>query len=209
MPYFEIVMNFDQAVELYHEQMQSDERFQKIYSVAKMIMVGEHWLLGGGVFRPLVEIMYGRKQPLTDFDFVCEDVKNDVILPGGYRMVRNSHGNPKIINHETDFDCVPFNRWDYGKDLTPGINHVLIESPTTIQSIAYNPLTGKIKGLGKIAIQRQEIQINNIHLLLEAANAKGITCEDYLKKFDDLSFKLVPGYLTVRSDFPDQIEYLC
>ncbi|MBT3298221.1 hypothetical protein HN385_04805 [archaeon] len=202
-------MDFGQAVKLYHERMQLDERFQDIYSVAKQIMAGEHWLVGGSVFRPLVEIMYEREQPLTDFDFVCDTIKNDIVLPEGYYMVRNSYGNPKIRTPETDFDCVPFNSWKKFKFKSPGINSVLIQNPTTVQSLAYNPDTGEVKGLGKHAIKRQEIQVNNLHYLLKAANSKKISMADYLKRFDSLGFNLVSGYLIAKRNFPLQIEHLC
>jgi hypothetical protein len=199
-------MEFDQAAQLYHERMQTDERFQLAYGVASRIMRGERWLLGGAVFRPIVKMMYDRPQPETDFDFVCDAVDTSVQLPEGYAISSNSHGNPKIVNCSLEIDCVPFKDW---ADRDNTIFGILSHSPTTVQSIAYNPVTGEIIGAGKIAISRQEIMVHELEELLGAARSKGMLPHEYLNRFSALGFKLVPGYISQGRAFPNYVEDLC
>ncbi len=120
------------------------------------------WLVGGYVFRHLASALYGAVRPPADLDFVVKKPTRHLELPHGWKVLKNSYGNPKFVKGELIIDYVPIEKiWSFerlGTKVT--FENFLRQVPFTVQSIAYSVHENKIVGaVGIKAIQDRHVTI--------------------------------------------------
>jgi hypothetical protein len=170
--------------------------FKEAVEIIKKNTEGKAWLIGGFVFRAIVEDVYNI--PISkdvDFDFIVE-IPKDISLPHGWRIDKNSYGNPKFIGPSYEIDYVPLNNIHsiIRRGLEPTIDNFFSGAPLNIQSIAYDVMDNKVVGnIGIKAIKDKTISINNMEQALHRAQIKGVKLRDLITDVaNQLDF--IPNY---------------
>jgi hypothetical protein len=151
---------------------------------------GKIYLIGGQVYRRLINIIHGTNEhnPPKDYDFVVENPKDEIEPPFGWTSKKNLFGNPNFIRifPLIFVDFIPSqgfrSRVDKPEPIT--IEDYLSSTPLDIQSIAYDPQTGELKGEKSFeSIRAKTVSVNSIRGLEEALKMRRHeTPEDYIVK---------------------------
>lgn len=139
---------------------------------------GSIWLIGGMVSRALVEEIYGIPQGGHDFDFLVQELNDELIIPPGWEVKRTKHGNPTFRKAGLEVDIFPIRTHNFIKshNLDPTIENFFKGVPFTIQAIAFDVKNSVIVGkLGIEALEKREYAVNNLEEAKDMAEKKGIT----------------------------------
>lgn len=145
-------------------KIEHDTEYQEALSMAKKNSSGKIWLIGSLVYKTLANELWGCDLPPKDFDFVVENIKEDLILPEGWKAVINTHGNPKLSNRDIEIDLISLSNIHSIKErgLEPDINNFLSGTPLTIQSMVLDVEENALIGdIGIQSLLNKEISINN------------------------------------------------
>jgi len=166
--------------------------YREIFKIAEENLEGRKWIIGGFVYRNIIEELYStktkRKEGIEDIDFLGE--KFSRIIPVSYKewsLRRTDFLNPYYLrknNYRVDLNDIPnFFTILLKYSVKPTIENIIDYTPLNIQSIAwevdYKKLyDGKIEGKligdkGIKAIHEKNIVVNNIQEMLYLANKKG------------------------------------
>lgn len=157
-------MHREKLSTIFSEHLVSDKRFQEVLPIVRANTLGKIWLVGSAVYRTLAHKLYGGESPIKDFDFLCEEIKSPLSIPANWERLENRYGNPKLKKGELVIDIAPLARLARVKrrNLSPTIEHYLMGTPFTIQSIAYdieeNALLGEV---GIKSILTKTISVNH------------------------------------------------
>ena len=160
------------------------------------------WLIGGFLYRGIVEELYGplpEKAPL-DVDFLVKMHKQEVYRPWGWEIKRTSHGD--LAFTKSDGNCnvdinTLFNLHGIdSRGLPPNIRHFYTANPFNIQSMTYNCDTEELSGKRGIeSIKNRLIKTDNLNELeWEAKRLSRLTDSSYTadslirKKAKELGF---------------------
>lgn len=171
-----------------------DKDFLDAYSLARQILPnGKIWLIGGAVYKKIISMLYELPFKTKDIDFITEfDFKiNESNLPNGWKNIKNSFGNDRLIRDNLIVDLVPLEKISVvlnKKIKKPNISNFMLGTPVDIQQIVFDLDEKNVSGdLAIEAIKNKKININNVSELDNRCNMLKITKEQYLK---DLSEKL-------------------
>jgi hypothetical protein len=171
--------------------IKNEDHFSEALSIIKENSSGGIWLIGGFVYRSIVNELYGIPNPKVDYDFIVEN-PTEIKLPLNWKHIKNKFNNPKFTNGIYEIDCVPLRNIHsiIRRKLEPSINNYLTGTPLNIQSIAYDCINKKIIGdIGIDAIERKAVAINNLKEAKHYAQIKKISLEDFIKeKAESLRF---------------------
>ena len=158
---------------------------------------GNKWLIGGSVYKTIINKYYGIPFKSCDCDFVVEHVANELILPAEWVCKNNKYGNPKLLFKDISMDIIPINKLHsiIQRELTPTIENYLTGTPFTIQSIAYDFTANKVIGsIGINAILSKTVRINNYDEAKHDADLRSKSIIDLIKeKAKDIGF--MPVYI--------------
>lgn len=156
-------MQIQELSKLFAEHLVNDEKFQEVLPIVKANTIGKIWLVGSAVYRPLTHKLYGGTSHIKDYDFLVEQIKTPLSLPGEWKLQHNRYGNPKLTKNDLVIDIVPVISLTSTKrrSLPPSIEHYLTGTPFTIQSILYDPEKELLVGeIGIKSILTKTVTIN-------------------------------------------------
>ncbi len=155
----------------------------EVWTAAIMNSAKENlWLIGGAVYRNLIEHYYGTPSTCCDYDFLFERLRKPLAVPPGWNGRSNSFGGLKLVKGSISMDFIDehSHRFIRNKGLAFNIGNVLGCTPFTIHSIAYDIREKKIMGdAGLAAILSKTVRVHN----REAAEA---CCRQYNVSVHDL-----------------------
>lgn len=125
---------------------------------------GKIWLIGSGVYKTLLNLLYNQSHPVKDWDFIVEKIKDPLKLESGWETEKNKHGNFKLKKDGLILDFISLDNIHNIKQrgLSPDINHYLTGTPLTIQSVVFDTEARKIIGeIGINSISKKVVDINN------------------------------------------------
>ncbi len=162
---------------------------------------GRIWIIGGFVYRPIIEALYGEIPKLseTDIDFLIQrgPASQDVYTPKekGWEIKRTESGYYYVINEEkkTRIDLNYLYNFPsiLARNPHPRMGNFFGATPLNVQSIAYK-LTGKrgiIGDIGIRAIRSKIVRVNNLEAVKFEANKRKETVEDLvIEKAKEINF---------------------
>ena len=146
------------------KELAESKAYQYALDIIRKNSEGKIWLIGGFIFRTLVNKLYGCKSPSKDFDFIVENITKPLMLPRGWQELETKFGNPKLKKDNIVIDLISLNNVlsIQRRNLKPSIKNFLSGTPLTIQSIAFDinrqVLIGRI---GIYSIKNRIVGINN------------------------------------------------
>ncbi len=189
----------------FQQALQGDELFQESLKLVKGISEGALWLVGSAVYRRLAEVVHGLPvQVLHDYDFVVEQLKPAVDLPGEWQQTTTNAGELRLVNSATglQIDCLRLDMIVAQSDRSQvsqmtteqKIQSYFSKVPLTIQVITYDLKAQKLNGqIGINAVINQEIKLNALTDEFKSyCDRRSMSIDDCLqRKADNLNFKLI------------------
>jgi hypothetical protein len=173
---------------------EDDDSAKEAVDLVKRNSSGKIWLVGGYVYRKIVEELYCRKQKIKDIDLVIEHPHKNLDLSAGWNIYYNRHGNPKLKNGELVIYYIPLAsivRYFTGSS-KPNMDDFFKGNLLNVQSLAYDFEREKVIGdVGICSILEQTVRFHKPEIHKEYLEKLGITAEQYArKKAESLKFKL-------------------
>ncbi len=125
---------------------------------------GRIWLIGSGVYKTLLNVLYGSSHAIKDWDFIVERISAPLKAESGWTAGMTKYGNPKLKKDSLAVDLIPLNNIHSIKQrgLKADIAHFLSGTPFTIQSLAFDIAGHALLGEAGIAsILTRTAGINN------------------------------------------------
>lgn len=166
---------------IFVKKLSSIPDYKLCSDIIKKNTTGKIWLVGGIVSRLLIEELYNIPQKEFDFDFLVEEVNENIILPKGWILKQKYHGNPTFIKDNLEIDIFPIKTHNYisSNNLSPTIDNFFKGVPYTIQAMAFDIEKQIIVGeTGIDALQKREYRVNNMQEARKMAERKGISVND-------------------------------
>lgn len=138
--------------------------YSEIFDVVKNNSEGRVWLIGGVVYKILINELYGSNLESKDWDFVVEKIKKPLNLLSDWEVGESRLGSPKIKKGGIVVDLVPLDNVHSIKQrkLEPKIEHFLSGVPLTTHSLAYDIDSGELLGqTGIQSVLTKTVGINN------------------------------------------------
>ncbi len=158
--------------------------FKEALEIIRKNSQGKAWLIGGFVCRSIIQDLYGVTMSKdVDLDFIIEKPQ-DIEVPDGWGIEKNSYGNPKLVGRSFEIDYIPLNNIHsiIRRNLEPTIENFLLGTPLNVQSIAYDVTENKVIGdIGIKSIEKKVIAINDMEQAKHRAGKKGVTPEDLVR----------------------------
>lgn len=182
--------------EVFRDKLSRKENYDGVLRIAERNSEGKLWIIGGFVYRSIVEGVYRQKTKrvggIIDIDFVAEKLSRDPYVPRGWKQKRTDFSNPSFVrkNHRVDLNDLVNFRTPATETYKPTIENLLKRSPLTVQSIAWDCEGEIIVGdVGIISIDTKKVGVNNIIEAKYEAKRKEFTLEDFVKfKAEQLGF---------------------
>ncbi len=159
--------------------------YKEAEKIARMNSTGKVYLVGGSVYRTIARVLYGIKQPQTDFDFLVERVNEKLSFPLGTIVSDNGYGEKvKQLRWRSEWGGFEYG-WEFPRftsldgihvdlldlknvhsirerQVLPTLENYLTGVPLTIQSIAFDSDNNVIVGeVWLQAIQERTVGVNN------------------------------------------------
>ena len=182
--------------ELFESIVSENETFNASLQIVKENSLdGRIWLIGGFVYRNLVNSLYGKSSLIKDIDFIIEKPKALIELPEGWKAEKNRLSNPKFIEVYSGFaiDFVPLEKVHglLPQDYPPKIKDYLRLAPLNLGSLAYDTNAKiLIGGEGILGIMQKIISVNNLEIALAQAKRNNTTINEIMmEKAKELGFE--------------------
>ncbi len=82
----------------------------KIYlealGIVKKNSSGKAWLIGSGVYKTLLNLLYGSSYEVKDWDFIVAKITTPLRLENGWTVGESKHGNPKLKKGDFIIDLI-------------------------------------------------------------------------------------------------------
>lgn len=158
---------------------------------------GNLWLIGGTVSRVLVEELYGVPAKEFDYDFLCDELSNPLVIPEGWKVLYEKFGNPTFVKDTMEVDVWPLSTQNYVKEnnLPPIIENFLKGVPFTVQALVYDVKNEMLVGdVGIQSIRNRTFGVNNLVTARALAARKGMTIDARMqKKADSMGMTVIPS----------------
>ncbi|MBI2035101.1 MAG: hypothetical protein HYT12_00255 [Candidatus Liptonbacteria bacterium] len=148
---------------LFKERLSKNARYAEALDLVRKNSEGKIWLMGGTVYKGLINILYGFDYTSKDFDFIVEKE----ITPfkyNGWDLRGSRFGSPKFIKNDLIVDFVSINNIYAIKTRNlPGIiENYLKTVPLSIHSVVFDIQDEKLIGdIGINSILSKTIFIQN------------------------------------------------
>lgn len=144
----------------------SDRNYQEAKKLVEVASSGRVWLIGGYLFRNLVNLIDGNDMLIdfSDIDFLAESLKDYFDVPSKWKVEKNSWGNLRFTTGGRQVDLVAMKNLHPFQDRPdmPKIEEFLGQTPFTVQSIALDiPNNRFIVGAAFKAIEERVVEVNN------------------------------------------------
>ncbi len=146
------------------EALLEDKTYLEALDIVKKNSEGKIWLAGSGVYKNILNKLYGSNHAIKDYDFIVERIRKPIQIESDWTITESKHGNPKLKNNERMIDLISINNIHSVKErnLEPSIENYMSGVPLTIQSIAYDITDKKLLGAAGIeSILDKTIGIQN------------------------------------------------
>lgn len=140
-----------------------NEGYLEALDVVKKNSRGKIWLIGGGVYKTLLNLLYGDNFKTKDWDFIAERLVEAPRFEC-WEVMKSGFGNPKLKKGDFYVDLVPLDNIHSIKErgLEPNIDNYLSGTPLTIQSIAFDVDEHSILGeVGLRSVLTRTVGVNN------------------------------------------------
>jgi len=175
------------------EKILRDESFTDALEITRKNSFGKIWLIGGALYKTLVQGLYRTGKTTKDFDLIVEKARKQLVLPAGWQRNKNRFGNPKFFNGELEIDFIPLEEIYYIKKnkLEPRIENFLAGVPLNIHFLVYDILDDRIFGdVGIKALEEKVVRVYNLKMANYCARKYNKTVDTMVKeKARDLGFK--------------------
>lgn len=173
----------------------TDHNYLKALEMVRKNSYGKIWLVGGCVYKPIINDLYGLNISIPDVDFVVEKIRSSWIAEQGWAKHKNRYDNPRLVSDDgVTIDFTPLRGIRSVKKIScqPTLNDFMKVMPYTVQLISYD--TDKRTLLGSRGIQSiltRRIAVNNRGQLKLIACLKGMSERDlFLAKASELRFDI-------------------
>lgn len=159
--------------------------YQEAFGLVRENSEGGIWLIGGTVYRTLVQSVYGLGKTGKDFDFLVDRATQVTSLPKGWAQIESRFGNLKFVRGDRQVDFVPLNRVIHIRhyQLPPTIGSFLARTPFNIHSLAYDTRRRRLIGkIGKAALEEKVIRVNDLEMARNYARMYETSVNDKLKE---------------------------
>jgi len=132
-------MEAGQLSEILEKELVGNHQYQEVLEIFEGNSSGSVWLVGGMVYKTLINKLYQTSITTDDFDFVTH--KEDIFdLPAGWSEQKTKHGEPRLQREDIRVDIMWLENMHsiLERGLDYKIEHYLSGVPLTIQSIAYD-----------------------------------------------------------------------
>ncbi len=167
----------------FHESI-DEKQLRELYKIVSDIGCEEIFLMGGMVYRNIIQTMYGKKCPDVDFDFIVDTLPEPLQIPG-WTVTKNRFGSPKLSRDGTFVDISPLRTMPsiVRKGWQPTIENHLLGSPLKLQSMVYSFTQDLVIGeIGKQAILDRTVSVHDKSEAENAAMKKGLSLHDFIKQ---------------------------
>ncbi len=177
------------VTEVFRDSIKNCDAYHEALYIARMNSRGKLWVVGSFVYKTIATVLYGGEKNHRDIDFLAEHLGERLIVPVGWKGLRNAFGNPKLVRGQREIDISSLD----GTRIPPTIEIYLMNSTLTIQCIAYDVQERRIIGdMGKRALRERTVAVNNPNFDKDYFATKGYTLESYvLTKAEGLNFRVV------------------
>ena len=156
-------MEAGQLSEILERELADNYQYHEVLEIFKGNSSGSIWLVGGMVYKTLINKLYQTSLTTNDFDFVTH--KEDIFdLPAGWSEHKTKHGEPRLQKGDTSVDVMWLENMHsiLERGLDYKIEHYLSGVPLTIQSIAYDVREKTLLGtVGIEAISSKIVRVMN------------------------------------------------
>lgn len=157
-------MDREEINKILDKHLSENKGYLQALDVARKNSSGKIWLIGSGVYKTLLNLLYEQNHTVKDWDFIAEKVFFPLELTDGWTAEKTKHGNPKLIKDDFVIDLVDLNNVHSIKErnLGPEIGHFLSGTPLTIQSVAFDIEEKVVLGEAGIgSILTKTVGVNN------------------------------------------------
>jgi hypothetical protein len=141
-----------------------NEGYLEALGVVRANSRGQIWLIGGGVYKTLLSLLYGGHLKTKDWDFIVEKMAEPLKLEGDWAVSLSRFGCPKLKKSNLAIDLIPLDNIHsvQVRGLEPDIQNYLSGTPFTIQSIAFDVDASLLIGdVGIKSLKTRTIGVNN------------------------------------------------
>lgn len=181
------------------DEVSIDTAFNSAVEIVRKNSSGNLWIIGGFVYRTIVQRLYGVERGNVDLDFLISSPTPELQLPDGWKIEINHFGNPRFVRGKTMIDYIPLSTVYYPLSFgcEPTVENVFAFAPLNIQAIAYDFDRDRIIGeRGIDAIERKMVEMNHPVCLAECAKRKGMSVQDFIEqKARSVGFGYVPAHI--------------
>jgi hypothetical protein len=186
------MLTLEYLSESFKELVSSDADFHEACEIVRQNSSGRRWMIGGFLYRNLVNILYGTEKPAKDFDFIIETSNPEIVLSESWSQSQNRFGNPKFKGR-FEIDLVPLsNVYSIAqRQLPPKIEHFLDGTPFNIHSLVYDIDEETVQGeIGREALEKRVFEVNNLEMALAHVELYKTTLNEMIKtKAAELGFR--------------------
>lgn len=191
------MINYKELIFKFKDLLEADCDFQESLELArKNANEGKIWLIGGTVYKNLVNLTHGTNSKNKDYDFIIEKrvKESELFVPPRWKLEKTGLGQPRFIRNGLSVDIVALEEVHaiVNYSLEPKIQSYLESTPTNIQSVIYDTGSETLTGdLCLSAIDESIVRVNNLRGLLNYCEITNRNYADYLAKIaNSLRFKL-------------------
>jgi hypothetical protein len=171
----------------------SNPAFKETLHLVEQNSQGKIWIIGGFVYKNLISALYGTTPYEYDIDFIVEHKNKDLKQVDGWKIESNTYLNPNYVRNGNKMSFTDIHHTIRATGFRgPTIEDFIIDTPLTIQSIAYDIIDKKMIGeIGIKALYEKVVRINNRDQTELYIKLKNKTLEEYVnEKTKELGFKV-------------------
>src|SRR3989338_7042195 len=181
---------------IYTEFLKTSKVYKEVLRIVKLNNKNRHWLIGGFVYRNLINLLYGTTlKKDIDIDILIEDWPKKYKTIEGWKIQSNFYGNPKFVKSKQCLDLIPLKSLYHFKaqNLKPTVKNYLGCTRYSVESIVFDTKNKKIIGpIGIKSIFERKIAINNLSSAKLSSNNRKTPIKKLLsEKAKSLDFKVV------------------
>lgn len=182
---------------LFSQKLHTLPGYELALDIAQKNTRGNLWLIGGTVSRVLVQELYNIPAKDFDYDFLCDELVNPLIIPPGWTVSHEKFGNPTFVKESMEVDVWPLSTQDYVKEnnLSPTIDNFLKGVPFTVQALVFDVKQKMLVGdVGIESIINRTFSVNNLQSARNLAARKGTSIDVRMRKTaDSMGMKIIPS----------------
>ena len=179
------------------KHLERSPQYKNVFEVIKRNSLRPRWLIGGAVYRPLVQMLYRHGELTSDYDFIVRQRIDPLYYytPTAYELKYSRVGSPRWQKGDLTIDIVQ--ECDlhtcHRLGIEPCVRNFIDHTPLTIQSMVYDLEHKVLEGdVGIQALQNKTVAVLDRGEAEYHAGLHGWTVEEYVQdKARSLGFKAI------------------